>query len=85
VAPVELGPVTSHVVRTVGETVERMKPKNPHKISFEVFDRDRAPVFSPSDENIFAGMAQAVFGRNEQAEVDELRRLRSALYADKER
>lgn len=84
-ALVELGPVTTHVVRTVGETVERMKPRNPHKISFEMAERSGLPMFDPRNTGDLPVSKPLAYREAEKAELDDLSRLRSALYADKDR
>lgn len=81
-AVVELGPVTTQVVRAVGETVERLKPRNPHKIAFEVFDRTSQPVFDAPVRTPVPVRGPAKLGPVEKAEIDELQRLRKALYAE---
>jgi hypothetical protein len=85
VALVELGPVTTHVVRTVGETVERMKPRNPHKISFELAEGTGLPMFDPKNTSQVPVTKPLAYRANEKAELEDLNRLRSALYADKDR
>jgi hypothetical protein len=85
VVVVELGPVTTQVVRAVGETVERLKPRNPHKIAFEVLDRTGQPVFDARQDHVAQAQGPAKLGATEKAEIDELQRLRNALYADSDR
>lgn len=79
---VELGPMTSRLVQAVGGSVDRLKPRNPHKISFEVLDRIGFAQIGANKDDLPPSTA---LKPTERAEVDNLQRLRGAIYADKAR
>ena len=76
---VEQAPKKSRLFQALEHTMDRMKPRNPHKISFQVLDRIGFPVIGSGYDDL---PQTAALKPAERAEIDDLQRLRGAIYAD---